>query len=88
MSVFVCFFAFFGAKIRPAAAGTGELGWDLRDQTQTAPLSRCNSEAAALRSVATVLSSGRSGFRGTGRTPIQHWYNVILTTVLLTVLKW
>ena len=33
MSVFVCFFAFFGAKIRPAAAGTGELGWDLRDQT-------------------------------------------------------
>jgi hypothetical protein len=34
MSVFVCFFAFFGAKIRPAAAGTGELGWDLRDQTQ------------------------------------------------------
>ena len=33
MSVFVCFFAFLGAKIRPAAAGTGELGWDLRDQT-------------------------------------------------------
>ena len=34
MSVFVCFFAFLGAKIRPAAAGTGELGWDLRDQTR------------------------------------------------------
>ena len=37
MSVFVCFFAFFGAKIRPAAAGTGELGWDLRDQTPEDP---------------------------------------------------
>jgi hypothetical protein len=29
----VCFFAFFGAKIWPAAAGTGELARDLRDQT-------------------------------------------------------
>jgi hypothetical protein len=38
MSVFVCFFAFFGAKIRPAAAGTGELGWDLRDQTRRGPV--------------------------------------------------
>ena len=34
MRVFVCFFAFFGAKIWPAAAGTGELARDLRDQTQ------------------------------------------------------
>ena len=33
MRVFVCFFAFFGAKIWPAAAGTGELARDLRDQT-------------------------------------------------------
>jgi len=30
----VCFFAFFGAKIWPAAAGPGELARDLRDQTQ------------------------------------------------------
>ena len=29
----MCFFAFFGAKIWPAAAGTGELARDLRDQT-------------------------------------------------------
>jgi hypothetical protein len=31
----VCFyvFCFFGAKIWPAAADTGELGWDLRDPT-------------------------------------------------------
>ena len=34
MRVFVCFFAFFGAKIWPAAADTGELARDLRDQTQ------------------------------------------------------
>ena len=27
------FFCFFGAKIWPAAADTGELGWDLRDPT-------------------------------------------------------
>ena len=33
MRVFVCFFAFFGAKIWPAAADTGELARDLRDQT-------------------------------------------------------
>ncbi len=31
----MCFFAFFGAKIWPAAAGTGELARDLRDQTLT-----------------------------------------------------
>ena len=31
----MCFFAFFGAKIWPAAADTGELGWDLRDPTLT-----------------------------------------------------
>ena len=37
MRVFVCFFAFFGAKIWPAAAGTGELARDLRDQTQRPP---------------------------------------------------
>ena len=30
----MCFFAFFGAKIWPAAAGTGELARDLRDQTR------------------------------------------------------
>ena len=36
MRVFVCFFAFFGAKIWPAAADTGELGWDLRDPTRHA----------------------------------------------------
>ena len=29
----MCFFAFSGPKIRPAAADTGELGWDLRDPT-------------------------------------------------------
>ncbi len=29
----MCFFAFFGAKIWPAAAGPGELARDLRDQT-------------------------------------------------------
>ena len=34
MRVFVCFFAFFGAKIWPAAADTGELARDLRDQTR------------------------------------------------------
>jgi hypothetical protein len=34
MSVFFVFFCFFGAKIWPAAADTGELGWDLRDPTQ------------------------------------------------------
>jgi hypothetical protein len=28
------FFCFFGAKIWPAAADTGELGWDLRDPTR------------------------------------------------------
>ena len=33
MRVLVCFFAFFRAKIWPAAAGTGELARDLRDQT-------------------------------------------------------
>ena len=33
MSVFFVFFCFFGAKIWPAAADTGELGWDLRDPT-------------------------------------------------------
>jgi hypothetical protein len=33
----VCFFAFFGAKIWPAAAGTGELARDLRDQTPRYP---------------------------------------------------
>ena len=34
MRVFCVFFCFFGAKIWPAAAGTGELARDLRDQTQ------------------------------------------------------
>jgi hypothetical protein len=38
MRGFVCFFAFFGAKIWPAAAGTGELARDLRDQTRLAAL--------------------------------------------------
>ncbi len=33
MSVFFVCFCFFGAKIWPAAADTGELGWDLRDPT-------------------------------------------------------
>ena len=33
----MCFFAFFGAKIWPAAAGTGELARDLRDQTPPGP---------------------------------------------------
>ncbi len=33
----MCFFAFFGAKIWPAAAGTGELARDLRDQTPMLP---------------------------------------------------
>ena len=37
MRVFVCFFAFFGAKIWPAAADTGELARDLRDQTHISP---------------------------------------------------
>ena len=32
---FFVFFCFFGAKIWPAAADTGELGWDLRDPTQS-----------------------------------------------------
>jgi hypothetical protein len=36
----VCFFAFFGAKIWPAAAGTGELARDLRDQTLSMPAGR------------------------------------------------
>ena len=40
MRVFVCFFAFFGAKIWPAAADTGELARDLRDQTPTGTQSR------------------------------------------------
>ena len=31
----MCFVSFFGAKIWPAAAGTGELARDLRDQTPT-----------------------------------------------------
>ena len=31
--MFFVFFCFFGAKIWPAAADTGELGWDLRDPT-------------------------------------------------------
>ncbi len=34
MRGFCVFFAFFGAKIWPAAAGTGELARDLRDQTR------------------------------------------------------
>ncbi len=33
MRVFCVFFCFFGAKIWPAAAGTGELARDLRGQT-------------------------------------------------------
>ena len=33
MRVFCVFFCFFRAKIWPAAAGTGELARDLRDQT-------------------------------------------------------
>ena len=33
----MCFFAFFRAKIWPAAAGTGELARDLRDQTRGPP---------------------------------------------------
>ena len=41
MRVFVCFFAFFGAKIWPAAADTGELARDLRDQTPTAWYGLC-----------------------------------------------
>jgi hypothetical protein len=34
MRVFCVFFCFFRAKIWPAAAGTGELARDLRDQTR------------------------------------------------------
>ncbi len=34
MRVFCVFFYFFRAKIWPAAAGTGELARDLRDQTR------------------------------------------------------
>ena len=36
MRVFCVFFCFFRAKIWPAAAGTGELARDLRDQTHEA----------------------------------------------------
>ena len=34
VSVCFVFFCFFGAKIGPAAADTGVLGWDLRDPTR------------------------------------------------------
>ncbi len=37
MRVFCVFFCFFRAKIWPAAAGTGELARDLRDQTPPNP---------------------------------------------------
>ncbi len=37
MRGFCVFFCFFRAKIWPAAAGTGELARDLRDQTPLPP---------------------------------------------------
>ena len=50
MRVFVCFFAFFGAKIWPAAADTGELARDLRDQTLLPnPASLAGDDASAAR---------------------------------------
>ena len=45
----MCFFAFFGAKIWPAAAGPGELARDLRDQTLKAPGPEVGVGAAGLR---------------------------------------
>ena len=77
MSVFFVFFCFFGAKIWPAAADTGELGWDLRDPTP--PPRRCLSARvwqldlqqkptfAGVVPVARSLSGGPDGahFEGT-----------------------
>jgi hypothetical protein len=52
MRVFCVFFCFFRAKIWPAAAGTGELARDLRDQT---PCVSGLLVAARVRGLCTVL---------------------------------
>ena len=46
MRVFCVFFCFFRAKIWPAAAGTGELARDLRDQT---PRRHCEAARRLIR---------------------------------------
>ncbi len=58
------FFSFFGAKIWPAAAGTGELARDLRDQTQSQAVS--SSESAVFRT-SLVPTGIRVMMRGTQR---------------------
>ena len=52
------FFCFFGAKIWPAAADTGELGWDLRDPTLPAlPVAPDDSEEALAASPASPVDA-------------------------------
>ena len=43
----MCFFSFSGAKIWPAAAGTGELARDLRDPTHIYTLRTLRSDESA-----------------------------------------
>ena len=62
MRVFCVFFCFFRAKIWPAAAGTGELARDLRDQTRT----RAPSKPGVARGSGLSVASASEGHGASG----------------------
>ncbi len=74
MRFFCVFFCFFRAKIWPAAAGTGELARDLRDQTQGACSHfTVHSRLALHRSKLQLLNAGSLEL---GKESLQYRLNV------------